>query len=153
MEMLKCIKQLTGRSSWQQGKLLQKIATFLEGQIYQRVLSYWTQNDTTWIKRIKKITTFMNLKTSTVRKCLHIQASACVTESKSRELNWWPPTEFPEWGRNYAHFREGNSFTCPDATWFGHPGLYVDEISVTTLFFNEGQERKQTHICWSSLEG
>lgn len=89
MEMLKCIKQLIGRSSWQEVKLFPQIASFLEGQKVSHNPKLW--NIFYHITSIKRKTvlaiTFMNVKTCTVRKSLHIQASDPVMESKSTDLN------------------------------------------------------------------
>lgn len=90
VEILKGIKQLIGRYSWQEVKLFQQTASFLEGQKLSgspKLLNIFYYITSVQRKTVLAIT-FMNLKTSTVRKSLHIQASDPVMESKSTELNW-----------------------------------------------------------------
>lgn len=116
MEMLKCINQLIGRCSWQQVKLFQQTASFLECQKVSgspKLLNIFYHMTSIRRKPVLAIT-FMNLKTSTVRKSLHIQPSDPVMESKSTELNsdsillnsiglewWWESCSFQRGKRFY----------------------------------------------------
>lgn len=159
--MLKCINQLTGRSSWQQGKWFQEIASFLKGQKSgsPKLLNLFYH--VTSIKTVLAAT-FLNLKTSTVWRSLNIQASDAGMESKRTEINWQHPesillqhlTKLPKTGLVVV------IMLITERTMVLHPMNWVPcspwflLVVFLVFFFSFMEERKENKmcICWSSLQ-
>lgn len=152
MEMLKCINQLTGRSSWQQGKWFQETASFLKGQKVSgspKLLNLFYH--VTSIKTVLAAT-FLNVKTSTVWRSLNIQASDAGMESKRTEINWQHPesillqhlTKLPKTGLVVVIMLiTERTMVLHHVIWVPCSPWFLLVVFLVFFFFYGRQERKQ----------